>query len=716
MKILSRILMYFIGAVLILSSEPVLAQDNLVLSFSENTTVSSVDISDHEIINTDLASSWNEVFDLMTSKIPKEADIDAFSLIDNKNVWFSLNIDSEINGTMCADEDLIFWNGSTLSRGWDASTMGVPGTADLDALHIISKAPFEFTFSLNTDASLTIGGIKTLVADEDMIHYLDGSKMDMVLFDGSAAGIPDASDLDAFSVESDTELILSINAGGKISTLTYDKSDLLRWHTGAGTFNSTLFFNASSESIAKSINLNAAHVVKESPTPTPTPTPTSTPSAPTSEFTATPTSGWAPLTVCFSDMSSDNGDTITSWEWDFKNNSTVDSTTQNVCYVYSRPGTYSVSLNVTNSIGSNKTVKNNYITANYNYPFDAPSTEGWNPWAVSAGTFINDPLGSFYIAPTLTQASVIGIDSSTYATSFGYWDLASVNAMENCDTDFIYRAKYRIKTDQSDLNKSPKLRMRCGDPDSLSMTSFVVDKGNNAPGVTYSDFNSYFFKPLSDSVTGSELVVSFDLMDFTTDQSGTLLCDSVDIIRFAPPAAGTMIKEYDSVSDFQNWTTFSAPGITDVVTLGTDAAGGLWIESPGPIGSNSLYFGGWSSPTGASAPSFQAGFFYEIIFTLHSESVAAQQNLPMIRLRAGNWDFNWTAMRSIRQVGGTYEHLPPPTGETYSVFMEAPPYLTGTASDSSDSIVFNFDLVDAQASESGRVSLDRVQIWKHAMP
>jgi PKD repeat protein len=714
MKISCRFLIYFLGVILVFSYGSVFSRNCLLLSFSEDTTVSSTDISDHEIIKTDMASSWNQVFSSMTDLIPKEADIDAFSMIDDNNVWFSLNIDTYINGTLCSDEDLIFWNGTTLSRGWDASTYGVPESADLDALHVFGKAPFEVAFSLNIDATLTIGGSPTLVSDEDMIYFIDGTGLDSILFDGSTAGIPAASDLDSFSVENSSTWIISINTGGTISTLFFEKPDLLEWDNSAGSFNSALFFDASEKSIQSNVNLNAASVSKEIPTPTPTSTPT--PAAPTAEFTASPTSGWAPLTVCFSDLSSDNGDPITSWEWDFNNDSIVDSTTKDVCYVFSDPGKYSVGFTVSNSIGSNKTVKNDYITANYSYPFASPLTEGWEPWAVSAGTLINDPLGSFYVAPTLTQASVIGIDSTTYSNSFGYWDLQPSSSMKNCDADYIYRAEYRIKTDQADSAKSPQVRMRTGDRDSLSMTSFVVDRGNNAPGITYSNFNSYYFKSLGDAVTGSELVISFDLVDMTSTQSGNLFCDSIEVTRFPPPVTGTMIWSCDTVAEFQNWTSFSAPGLTDVTTVGTDPAGGLWLETPGPKGSNSIYFGGWSSPSGASAPSFQAGFLYEVIFFLHSESAAAQQNLPMIRLRAGNWDFNWTAMRSIRQGGGVYEHLPPSGGNAYSVYIEAPPYLTGNSADPSDSIVLNIDLVDGEATEYGRVYLDRVEIWKLALP
>ncbi|MGA1791502.1 MAG: PKD domain-containing protein, partial [bacterium] len=68
------------------------------------------------------------------------------------------------------------------------------------------------------------------------------------------------------------------------------------------------------------------------------------------------TSGYAPLDVTFTDYS---GFDITSWEWDFGDSNT--STGQNPSYIYQNPGTYSVSLTVTNSSGSVTETKSDYI-------------------------------------------------------------------------------------------------------------------------------------------------------------------------------------------------------------------------------------------------------------------------------------------------------------------------------------------------------------------
>ena len=83
--------------------------------------------------------------------------------------------------------------------------------------------------------------------------------------------------------------------------------------------------------------------------------------APVAGFNATPTSGTFPLTVAFTDESTN---TPTSWAWDFDNDGTVDSTDQNPSHIYDSAGTYTVTLTATNEHGSDSEMKTGYITVN----------------------------------------------------------------------------------------------------------------------------------------------------------------------------------------------------------------------------------------------------------------------------------------------------------------------------------------------------------------
>jgi PKD repeat protein len=74
------------------------------------------------------------------------------------------------------------------------------------------------------------------------------------------------------------------------------------------------------------------------------------------DFTASPRSGIAPLTVTFTDKSQGNP---TNWTWDFGEGGT--STEQNPTYIFTNVGIYSVSLTITDGVGTSLLSKTDYI-------------------------------------------------------------------------------------------------------------------------------------------------------------------------------------------------------------------------------------------------------------------------------------------------------------------------------------------------------------------
>jgi len=80
---------------------------------------------------------------------------------------------------------------------------------------------------------------------------------------------------------------------------------------------------------------------------------------PVADFSGNPTSGTVPLTVTFTDLSSNNP---TSWSWNFGDGGS--STSQNPSHQYTSAGTYTVTLTATNAYGSDQEVKTDYITVN----------------------------------------------------------------------------------------------------------------------------------------------------------------------------------------------------------------------------------------------------------------------------------------------------------------------------------------------------------------
>jgi PKD repeat protein len=78
---------------------------------------------------------------------------------------------------------------------------------------------------------------------------------------------------------------------------------------------------------------------------------------PIADFTGTPTSGTASLSVAFTDTSAN---TPTAWAWDFGDGGT--STSQNPTHSYTTSGVYTVTLIASNSGGSDTKTRTAYIT------------------------------------------------------------------------------------------------------------------------------------------------------------------------------------------------------------------------------------------------------------------------------------------------------------------------------------------------------------------
>ncbi|AKB37166.1 cell surface protein [Methanosarcina siciliae C2J] len=136
---------------------------------------------------------------------------------------------------------------------------------------------------------------------------------------------------------------------------------------------------------------------------------------PVANFAANVTSGTAPLVVQFNDTSTGN---VTSWQWDFNNDGTVDSTEQNPIYTYSTAGTYDVNLTVSNAVGSDSEVKTEYIS------ILLPSA----------------PVANFTAAPTYGSAplTVQFTDVSSGNVSSYAWDLDNDGVVDNTTRNPLY--------------------------------------------------------------------------------------------------------------------------------------------------------------------------------------------------------------------------------------------------------------------------------------
>ncbi len=146
--------------------------------------------------------------------------------------------------------------------------------------------------------------------------------------------------------------------------------------------------------------------------------------APTAAFTGTPTNGTVPLTVQFTDASTN---APTSWFWDFGDGDSTNATVQNPVHTYAAGGTYNVTLTATNTGGSNSTTNTNYITV-------IPGSSA--------------PVAAFSGAPTSGTAplTVTFTDASTNSPTSWSWDFGdgSTSSAQSPTHEYAKAGRYTV--------------------------------------------------------------------------------------------------------------------------------------------------------------------------------------------------------------------------------------------------------------------------------
>jgi len=157
---------------------------------------------------------------------------------------------------------------------------------------------------------------------------------------------------------------------------------------------------------------------------------------PTAAFSANPASGFAPLTVQFTDASVAGTNPITLRNWDFDNNGTVDSNEQNPSHTYALPDTYTVKLTVSDGALADDEIKIDFIKVQAVPPtaaFSANVTSGEAPLSVQ-----------------FTDTSAVG----SFPIILRNWDFDNDGTVDSNDPNpsFIYTTPdtYTVKLTVSD--------------------------------------------------------------------------------------------------------------------------------------------------------------------------------------------------------------------------------------------------------------------------
>jgi hypothetical protein len=170
--------------------------DTFYISFA-NTNVSIPGfgtVQDEDVLLYD-AGTWSVYFDGTAQGLTANGhDIDAIS-IDGGMLYFSTTGNANVGGLGAADDaDIYSWNGATFARVFDASTVGLPGNANIDGLTVRGGTYYmSFVLSAGTNVP-TLGTVQ----DEAVVSYSGGTWN--MYFSGPGLNASNAQNVGAFDL------------------------------------------------------------------------------------------------------------------------------------------------------------------------------------------------------------------------------------------------------------------------------------------------------------------------------------------------------------------------------------------------------------------------------------------------------------------------------------------------------------------------------------
>jgi hypothetical protein len=206
--------------VIVLGSAPGRAQ----LTYSPDTTVlvSGTLVADEDIAEDDLAGG---VVLGALGALPESVEVDGHARVGAAHL-FSLDTAATLpGGLFVRPADVVRYDGVAYVLAFDATASGLGADVDDDALSVDGAS-----LVLSFDTTVDLGG-GLVVSDEDLVEVVRGSFA--LRFDGSAAGLDPALDLDAVHVGPAGSFFASFDRAGSIGGVAFDDDSILLYSGSA---------------------------------------------------------------------------------------------------------------------------------------------------------------------------------------------------------------------------------------------------------------------------------------------------------------------------------------------------------------------------------------------------------------------------------------------------------------------------------------------------
>ena len=179
------------------------------------------------------SSRHAQTFEYSSSVVVHDADIKRVTAYDRlPNGHQLLSFDTTVSlpgGVIARRGDVVRFDGAAYTIELAAGANGIPSGAVTDAVSEIGPDDLLLSF----DVAVEIGGV--FADDEDLLRIHAGTIS--LFFDGSAAGIDPALDLDAAHlIATNGHLLLSFDGSGTVGGVSFAQSDVLEYTPSTGAW------------------------------------------------------------------------------------------------------------------------------------------------------------------------------------------------------------------------------------------------------------------------------------------------------------------------------------------------------------------------------------------------------------------------------------------------------------------------------------------------
>jgi hypothetical protein len=196
--------------------------DAITTSPDVTTVIQGQTVDDEDVLDDDLQGG---VALHAIPGLPAAADLVAYELLADGRELFSLDVTAVLPGPLTAEpRDVVGFDPSSQLYAvlFDGSAAGIPNGARIDALSVDGSR-----FFLSFDTTIAFPGFTA--DDEDVVVFDPASGSFVRVFDGSVAGIDRDLDLDALAALPNGHLLVSFDTSGEVGGVPFDDEDVLEW-------------------------------------------------------------------------------------------------------------------------------------------------------------------------------------------------------------------------------------------------------------------------------------------------------------------------------------------------------------------------------------------------------------------------------------------------------------------------------------------------------